>query len=52
MAYLKTIVHTSHIFEGLAWALYDMAFRHQVASSGSYNRVTIDTALYNEAFMG
>lgn len=52
MAYLKTIVHTSHIFEGLAWALYDMAFRHQVASSGSYNWVTIDTALYNEAFMG
>ena len=33
MVYQVTIVKYSHDFEGLAWALYDLAYRRQVAQT-------------------
>ena len=52
MAYLRTITRASRNFDGTAWASYDMAYRRQAANQRSLDWGIIDSALYNEAFMG
>ena len=51
-AYLRIISKASRTFERSAWASYDMAFRRQVANSGSLDWGVVDAALYSEAFAG
>ena len=52
MAYLRTITRASRNFDGTVWASYDMAYRRQAANQHSLDWGIIDSALYNEAFMG
>lgn len=51
MCYLRTIVRTSHNFEGTAWASYDAAYRRQAANRKLLDWATIDPTIY-EAFTG
>ena len=52
MAYLQTTVRASRNFGGLAWALYDAAYRRQAANNCSLDWAIPDPTLYNEAFTG
>lgn len=52
MAYQRSIVRASRIFEGSAWVVYDRCYRRRAALTKDLNWSVQQTALYNEAFTG
>ena len=52
MAYQRSIVRASRIFEGNAWVVYDRCYRRRAALSRDLNWSIQCTGLYNEAFTG
>ena len=52
MAYQRSIVQASRIFEGNAWVIYDRCYRRRAAVTKDLNWAVQHTALYNEAFTG
>ena len=52
MAYQRSIVRASRIFEGNAWVVYDRCYRRRAALTKDLNWAVQCTALYNEAFTG
>ena len=52
MAYQRSIVRASRIFEGNAWVVYDRCYRRRAALTKDLNWSMQHTALYNEAFTG
>ena len=52
MAYQTTILRCYRDFEGVAWAQYDRAYRHQAALSKDLNWSRINTTLYSLCFAG
>ena len=52
MAYQRSIVRASRIFEGTAWVVYDRCYRRRAALTKDLNWSVQHTALYNEAFTG
>jgi hypothetical protein len=49
---MRIITKASHNFEGVAWAVYDAAFRRQATNLKNWEWGTIDAGLYNETFAG
>ncbi len=52
MAYQRSIVRASRIFEGNAWVVYDRCYRRRAALTKDLDWSIQHTALYNEAFTG
>ena len=52
MAYQRSIVRASRIFEGTAWVVYDRCYRRRAALTKDLNWSVQHTAPYNEAFTG
>ena len=52
MAYQRSIVRASRIFEGNAWVVYDRCYRRRAALTKDLNWSVQCTSLYNEAFTG
>ena len=52
MAYQRSIVRASRIFEGNAWVVYDRCYRRRAALTKDLNWSKQHTDLYNEAFTG